>query len=218
MAAKIALFGFIYLRSYKEWCGVQGGRKGFDEARRLSKLAFLGADETIACKHCLCGGIFKVSQSPLLLKWLNFGNEQGHIIQQPCVSDERGKSLNLQFHAAPPRLWFLPLGLPDKIQNFKHAVSAHPVRAEIEDEALWVSEMSYMLCRPAAETLIMPHQAYTMRRAERPTNITRSRASRKACELYILTYRYIDVVGPAAAGETCAEIGYTFIQTVSDSP
>ena len=37
------------------------------------------------------------------------------------------------------------------------------------------------------------------------------------CAVYTY-YRYIDVAGPAAAGEMCAEIGYTFIQTGSDSP
>lgn len=52
---------------------VQGGgeEKKLNEAKRLSKLAIQGEDKTIPCKHCLCGDIFKVSQSPLFLKSLS---------------------------------------------------------------------------------------------------------------------------------------------------
>lgn len=110
--------------------------------KRWSKLAYQCEDKTM--QACLCWDSFRVSHSPLCLKKAEFWNKQGHIIQQQCVSDERGRSLNLQFHAAPPRLWFLPLGLPDKIPNFKHAVDAHPVRAEIGDEALWVPRCFYI--------------------------------------------------------------------------
>lgn len=56
----------------KNGMGWRKERKKTDEAKRLSKLAFQGEDETIPCKHCLCGDMFKVSQSPLLLKRLDF--------------------------------------------------------------------------------------------------------------------------------------------------
>lgn len=85
---------------------------------------------------------------PSVVDKAGFWNEQGHIIQQWCVSDKRGKSLNLQFHAAPPGLWFLPLGLADKILNFKHTANAHPVKTAIEDEALWVRACFHIACWP----------------------------------------------------------------------
>ncbi len=166
---------------------------------------------------------FQSATVPSVVEKAEFWNKQGHIIQQRCVSDERGKSLNLQFHAAPPRLWFLPLGLPDKILNFKHAVNAHPVKAEIEDEALWVRRCFYMVCRPAVEMVIMLHQAYTMTHTESHTDITNPRTLRNACAQTI--HRHVNYLFISSAQkqqfhqrQTSAEIGYTFIQTVSDSP
>lgn len=88
--------------------------------------------------------------------------------------------------------------MPDKILNFKHAVNAHPVKAEIEDEALCVWRCFYTVCRPAGDMMIMLLQAYTMTHGKshnRSQNIVKC-----MCTYYTQAYeQFIYLINPKAA-------------------
>lgn len=77
IVTKMALFSFIYLRSYKEWRDVKKGKEeviwGKKDYQSLFSKQRMRPFHT---KHCLCWDIFKASQSLLLLKRLNSGERK----------------------------------------------------------------------------------------------------------------------------------------------